>query len=571
MEKYIQNIELINNYLNKLLSEEARLAVVSRIETDAEFAALYSEQTILIEGIKRSVIRQEIKFAQQKYMRAKHIKNIGLFGIGLGILILTYLLFFNPQKTEIVPNSNHQNSSVVIVDTLIIETNSNNVTTLDDSIYLKSGENRKEKIIKPVLLEKKESPKTQINSETSLQGANERPIILAENNLKSLYKSLRKPPQTFKINTEKDTTLICREGTILKIKAASFVNSNTKMLVNDLIDIEVTEYYKMSDIIVANLTTMSNHKLLETGGMLNIKASKGDLKLSLDANKGIDISFPTTSKKEGMKLFYGESMTDDLLENEAPNTINWKLAANEKKEIPFQLIEYDTIYNYQASMNEDIRNMMRDDALMVDEAFWKTFNTHKKQRLIRTVFFNSKNYIILRKPLFEGKNTKYKILETDSISRGGHIIREISPESFLASRIVRKPEYDFRLLARRNNNYGLLTSNLGWVNCDRFINFSAEKIEFSTNIRHAENMDVKLIFQDMGSLMPAEVKNGFYVFRGVPLDQKVSIVAINCKKESYEVALKKTIISKEGLSKLSFEDVSLSELKEKLKILNNLN
>jgi len=568
MEKYIQHIELINDYLNNLLSEEARLTVASRLETDTEFRALYTDQIVLVEGIKRYALKQEIASAQQSYVRTKRLKNAGYSLLGISIVLLAYLWFFNNSKTEIIPTSNPQNTNIMSLDTTGVETISNPTTVIEDSLIISSKKIRKERVLTSDLIEIKETSKTKLNIESVLKVPGEPSIIIGENHLKALYKSLLKRPQLFRINTAKDTTLMCREGTVLKIKADAFVYPNAEKRVEGSIDFEVTEYYKMSDIIVANLTTMSNHKLLETGGMLNIEASKGDLKLGLDANKGIDISFPTTAKKEGMKLFYGESLTDDLLGDEVPRGINWNLATNEKKEFVFSKVTYDTIFNYQRSMNTDIRNMMRDDALVVDKAFWKAFNTYKKQRLIRTVFFNSKNYIFLRKSLFEAENSKYKIFETDSISRGGHIIREISPESFLATRSVLKPVYDFRLRARRNDNYGLLTSNLGWVNCDRFINFSAEKIEFTTDIRYAENMDVKLIFNDMGSIMPAEVKNGVYVFSGVPLDQKVSIVAISCEKDSFEIALQETRISKKGLRNLIFEIVTLSGLKRKLEVLN---
>jgi hypothetical protein len=68
----------------------------------------------------------------------------------------------------------------------------------------------------------------------------------------------------------------------------------------------VTEYYKLSDILLANLSTVSNGKHLETGGMLFIEAKKGAIELELKDNKPIDISFPTKNKKQGMQLFSGE-------------------------------------------------------------------------------------------------------------------------------------------------------------------------------------------------------------------------------------------------------------------------
>ena len=91
--------------------------------------------------------------------------------------------------------------------------------------------------------------------------------------VKNIDISFIKPPQKLKVNAQKDTTIVCKEGTKLSIKANSFVNVNGDLIKGN-IDLNVTEYYKLSDMLLANLSTTSNGEQLETGGMLNIKASK---------------------------------------------------------------------------------------------------------------------------------------------------------------------------------------------------------------------------------------------------------------------------------------------------------
>lgn len=71
MENQIENIELINNYLNKNLSGKDLVDFENRLKKDDEFRALYDEHVIILEGIKRQRIKAEIKLGKQRYLRTK--------------------------------------------------------------------------------------------------------------------------------------------------------------------------------------------------------------------------------------------------------------------------------------------------------------------------------------------------------------------------------------------------------------------------------------------------------------------------------------------------------------------
>ena len=58
-------------------------------------------------------------------------------------------------------------------------------------------------------------------------------------------------------------------------------------------------------MLLANLPTVSNGQLLETGGMLFLEAKQGTTDLKLKDDRAIEISFPKTNKREDMQLFLG--------------------------------------------------------------------------------------------------------------------------------------------------------------------------------------------------------------------------------------------------------------------------
>lgn len=91
--------------------------------------------------------------------------------------------------------------------------------------------------------------------------------------LSDVYKHFEKKPQVFSIRTDRDTTIICKEGTTIKIDANSLISEKTGNPISGTFQLKVKEYYKISDMILANLTTTSGGKIIETGGMLHISAT----------------------------------------------------------------------------------------------------------------------------------------------------------------------------------------------------------------------------------------------------------------------------------------------------------
>ena len=115
--------------------------------------------------------------------------------------------------------------------------------------------------------------------------------------------------------------MTCKEGTVITIAPKSFAYKDNNRLARGKIKLEVIEYYKLSDMLLANLSTKSDENILETGGMLFIKASKNGKELKLADTKTMTISFPDKDK-QGMQLFSGDTTTR--------HDINWKLAKQSK-------------------------------------------------------------------------------------------------------------------------------------------------------------------------------------------------------------------------------------------------
>lgn len=136
------------------------------------------------------------------------------------------------------------------------------------------------------------------------------------------------PEQSYTLNNALDTVIETENDMTLVIPANAFVNEQGET-VNE-VNFEVKEAFKTSDILKAGLTTLSDGKLLETGGMffLNAYDKKGN-KLQLAKDKKTLADIPNLNPRNDMMLFDGEKQAD--------GSINWV----NPKPIQKDLITYD--------------------------------------------------------------------------------------------------------------------------------------------------------------------------------------------------------------------------------------
>jgi len=112
------------------------------------------------------------------------------------------------------------------------------------------------------------------------------------------------PSSNFSIDTESDTIVRGASGTSLLIRKNIFVDQHGQS-VKGKVEIELIEALSMEAIVMGNLTTVSNGKILQSAGMIYIDATLNGEKLSIAESKTIEVAVPTKDKKDSMQLYTG--------------------------------------------------------------------------------------------------------------------------------------------------------------------------------------------------------------------------------------------------------------------------
>jgi len=421
-----------------------------------------------------------------------------------------------------------------------------------------------------------------------------------------IYSKLEQEPQTFKINPSKENILKCEQGTKILIPSNAFQIPNG---VNpDSITVTVKEFYNSGSMIMENLSTSSDNRILETGGMLYVDANYKIQRLSLNKGKKITVSMPSASKKSNMKLFNG---TRDSI-----GTIDWKIdregsrinntKAHNKIKREYHYIASLGMWSY---IEKNGKNISLDNHPLIGSQFTLEEYIENKQFLtqkdLKKIYDNKEDEIEImfninstgdfyklrilnctdenmKSALFEYFDN-FPLLDIDKtgLDYAGYIDWSIG---FRAKYEVDKEKYEREFNNKYSkyrqtvidkmdlnelNTYIFSVSKLGWINCDRFWDYDSEKVDFLIATDNPDNADIKLIFTDINSILKGEYDNGQIIFRNVPLSEKVKVVGLNVVNEKPVMAVKNTVINKELFNLNDYNEFTISELQNEMKGLKN--
>lgn len=396
--------------------------------------------------------------------------------------------------------------------------------------------------------------------------------IQVQTSLESDFKIIDQGFQNFELNPNLDTILICKQGTVLTIHRSSFLIASNLAEVTGTIALQVKEYYSISDILSARLTTHSGDNILETGGMLFIQATSDGQLCKLKDNSPIDISFPFVEKKDSMYLFSGSWIN---------KKIDWEKLSEQKAPLEDKLEEANfkgnigRFFSINTAFEDSLRDRNINERVLIDfeisengeASILKIRNT--KDEIVKRIITKAFEKMPLWKPAKRNgssiKSTKTLpvIFLYDERKTDNTVFKDNFENTFTDTTINTTKASVIR-------SYIFSTSKLGWINCDRFINSQKPKTDFYVSCGNYTDIDTKLVFHSFKSVLDGYVTNSICKFQGIPTSENVTVVVIKKINDKTFVSLTECNTSTIKLNNLNFESVTMDKLKQKLQQLNNL-
>ena len=320
-----------------------------------------------------------------------------------------------------------------------------------------------------------------------------------------------KKSQYFIINPKKDTLIEGEEGTKLFFASGS-------LLCDEPVQIELKEFYKSSDFLKADLQTVSNGKLLSTGGTIFLDArQQSNLKeqVQINPSRGINAEFTEGRNDPEMEVF---------LKDKNSTETNW--LRDRKRSWRYTL-------NYMLNENETYRKYV----------------------------FNSPNdyqeYVT---------SGRAKEVEEEWVE----VLKSIALEKWNAER---KAEMEKRRIEREKERkidevlVSRLTINkLGFINADKFYKEETQPLVFDGDKSRKATYYAIITGKSKGILKG--YGSDKIRFRNLPVNQPVTIVAISITKKDKFIYKKKLNSIKENIGEVALFKASEDELDSLLSSVN---
>lgn len=469
---------------------------------------------------------------------------------------------------------------------------------------------------------------------------------VSSSNLDNALKGLKTKKTIVTVDNSAPRNVYGKKGTVLYLPPNIFQDSKGKAYTG-MVRIELEECYDVSDMLAAKLSTTSNGKLLETAGMVNIKAYAGSEKLELRQGAELNIYFPKNGeKKNDYQLFYGEWLPNDI--------INWKLAGNSQP-LPENAPEASSTSALTAdnNTNESANDVVLDDAYINEETDleivqefvpeagqrklkeddncflhiaksylrrgtqvsemdyfnWKLMNGQTLNQWFVSNFNPDINMLEdfclngLRSQITflvdeQGKFKDYYISKTSITEYDRAIanflrtmppldLTQLMPDykvdhacvlTFGTARGTQGEGYVQQFKAKHTGDpnkpmtnvdaasldyFVFSSSELGWINCDRFYE-EVPMVEYNV-LTNTPECTMSMVFTDINSVLKGVPTADGVLFENVPANREVKIVGIRANNHKAEMAVTTSNTTRETTTLNEFKPVSINAMQAEFK------
>lgn len=133
--------------------------------------------------------------------------------------------------------------------------------------------------------------------------------------------------QSFTIYPHQAKTIIGEQGTRITFPAGALITASGSPAQGP-VEVRLQEFYTPAGIISAGLSTCSGDRILQTGGMVNVRAYASGEELQLRPGEALSIEVPTATLRSDMMPFQGIEMPDGSIDwqptqDSSDNLFSW--------------------------------------------------------------------------------------------------------------------------------------------------------------------------------------------------------------------------------------------------------
>lgn len=411
-----------------------------------------------------------------------------------------------------------------------------------------------------------------------------KPPHLAED----LLKKMAPPVQKFSFPSNEEALILCENGSVIKFEPEVFVYAGSQEPVTGNIDLQVTEYINTADMIFGGLETRCGNEIIETGGMLYIAATSDGKDCEIADGEFYSVEMPAENNKDGMQYFYTENNSNGtnwtprnrgaLVEYQTYNTYVCGMSLVEKErrekrhtmnaEFPGGLKGmYQFLHdNYKVPAGFEnttlhatsyINFTLSDSGKVLKVYTPKQITTYADKEIL-AAFKKMPRWNVDFNP---GAKKKLMIPVKMDLVRDPSQIK-LKEEMMFLPDVVR---YNAAYVADR---YLMNVSQVGWINCDRFVAPEQPRVSFFVEADSTSDVTMRIVFHSIRSVIGGARYTKGFEFTNMPQGEMVTIVALRMNKNgTAELATKTCAVSDATIHDLHYFPADEAEIRKRFELL----
>lgn len=360
--------------------------------------------------------------------------------------------------------------------------------------------------------------------------------------------------QNHAINTNRDTIIICKNGSTVTLAANIFTDSLGNPIYGQ-IDLVIIEAITLDQILLANLTTTSNGEILQTGGMIYVNASQDNKNLKIKQSESILISIPADSVLSDMRVYEGVEDTKCINWNKPKDLLDSE-NKNEKAEV--EQPELESV--------DSIIDLKRHNVAytILDDKFAKNVELQNK---VADIILGGKGLVITKDSLIIVDNHKVQLWKQPDFVEWNNNRVDYNWKPVKGTNTFQHDE---------KTDYVFTMKNLGWANIDRLYDDPRmEEVNIVTSVSNFTDFElvkITLIFNSKSIFIPGyQKKDDTFCFshndeekQNLPINESAKIFAIAYKNDIPYYSIYDFTISKNKKIDMTLKEISMDNLKKEL-------
>ena len=386
--------------------------------------------------------------------------------------------------------------------------------------------------------------------------------------------------QYFKVASSNDTMIFGEKGTAIFIPKNSFRT-------DEVVEIELNEYYSPYDIFTRELSTVSGNSLLETYGMIEVIATaNGEV---IQPVRPLIIHFPVKNKKNSKaQLFFVNQTPSGSIDwmaqiqnfvSPTPLRLTYyyegkkitRSSTSISKGAEDNFVAYMNTFSFTAVEMDYFKDFVARDVriwfsfIVKDNGEFDLVQIQPKypRKMDKRIhqFLNDFHSSEYAEPKLNPKFNQMSV--TLFFTRQPSYINKVEYRQQFENKYQEFTDQNISKVSDVDLNYYVFEANrLGLINCDRFLKNKNEKIDLI--VESPKNSRLMLAINGKRSYLTPQYIGGKYIFQSVPVDIEATIIGLHRKDDETLFAKQEINTSVKVVDDLQFVKVSLSQLQEEM-------